>query len=94
MRNKADVTLELDTPEGLSLLRRLVAVSDVVVENYSPRVMPKFGLDYPRLQELNPRIILCSMPGYGAQGTLPQLHFLRHQRGPGSGACQPDGLSW
>ena len=68
MRNKVDVTLELDTPEGLALLRRLIAISDVVVENYSPRVMPKFGLDYPRLQELNPRIILCSMPGYGSRG--------------------------
>ena len=67
-RNKYDVTLELDTPEGLALLRRLVALSDVVVENFSPRVMPKFGLDYPRLRELNPAIILCSMPGYGSQG--------------------------
>ena len=68
MRNKYDITLELDTPDGLSLLRRLIAISDVVIENYSPRVMPKFGLDYPRLQALNPRIILCSMPGYGSQG--------------------------
>ena len=67
-RNKYDITLELDTPEGLSLLRRLVAMSDVVVENYSPRVMPNFGLDYPRLKELNPGIILCSMPGYGSRG--------------------------
>ena len=67
-RNKYDITLELDTLEGLSLLRRLVAMSDVVVENYSPRVMPKFGLDYPRLRELNPSVILCSMPGYGSQG--------------------------
>jgi crotonobetainyl-CoA:carnitine CoA-transferase CaiB-like acyl-CoA transferase len=68
MRNKYDITLELDTPAGLALLKRLIAVSDVVVENYSPRVMPKFGLDYPRLHELNPKIILCSMPGYGSQG--------------------------
>ena len=67
-RNKYDITLELDIPEGLSLLRRLVAKSDVVVENYSPRVMPRFGLDYPSLKELNPGIILCSMPGYGSQG--------------------------
>lgn len=67
-RNKYDITLELDTPEGLSLLRRLVAISDVVVDNYSPRVMPNFGLDYPRLKEMNPAIILCSMPGYGSEG--------------------------
>ena len=76
MRNKYDITLELDTPEGLSLLRRLIAISDVVVENYSPRVMPKFGLDYPRLQALNPRIILCSMPGYGSQG--PHRSFISY----------------
>ena len=76
MRNKYDITLELDTPEGLSLLRRLIAISDVVIENYSPRVMPKFGLDYPRLQELNPRIILCSMPGYGSQG--PYRSFISY----------------
>ena len=67
-RNKYDITLELDIPEGLSLLCRLVAKSDLVVENYSPRVMPRFGLDYPSLKELNPGIILCSMPGYGSQG--------------------------
>ena len=76
MRNKYDVTLELDTEEGLSLLRRLIAVSDVVIENYSPRVMPKFGLDYPNLQALNPRIILCSMPGYGSQG--PHRNFISY----------------
>lgn len=76
MRNKYDITLELDTPEGLSLLRRLIAISDVVIENYSPRVMPKFGLDYPRLQELNPKIILCSMPGYGSQG--PYRSFISY----------------
>ncbi len=67
-RNKYDITLELDTSEGLSLLKRLIAISDVVIENYSPRVMPKFGLDYPHLRALNPKIILCSMPGYGSQG--------------------------
>jgi crotonobetainyl-CoA:carnitine CoA-transferase CaiB-like acyl-CoA transferase len=70
MRNKRDITLEFDTPEGLALVRRLVAEADVVIENYSPRVMPKYGLDFESLRAINPRVILCSMPGYGAQGPL------------------------
>jgi len=67
-RNKFGMTLELNTPEGIDLFKRLVKVSDVVLENYSPRVMPNFGLDYPVLKELNPGIIMCSMPGYGLTG--------------------------
>jgi crotonobetainyl-CoA:carnitine CoA-transferase CaiB-like acyl-CoA transferase len=70
LRGKRDITLEFDTPEGLALMRRLVAHVDVVIENYSPRVMPKYGLDFAGLKAVNPRIILCSMPGYGAQGPL------------------------
>lgn len=69
-RNKRDITLEFDTPQGLDLVRRLIADADVVIENYSPRVMPKYGLDWPALRAINPRIILCSMPGYGASGPL------------------------
>ncbi|MBW2091104.1 MAG: CoA transferase [Deltaproteobacteria bacterium] len=67
-RNKLGMTLELNTPEGVDIFKRLVKVSDVVLENYSPRVMPNFGLDYPVLSRINPAIILCSMPGYGATG--------------------------
>lgn len=70
MRNKRDITLEFDTPEGLAMMRRLVAHADVVIENYSPRVMPKYGLDWAGLSALNPRAILCSMPGYGSEGPL------------------------
>ena len=70
MRNKRDITLEFDTPEGLALVRRLVAEVDVVIENYSPRVMPKYGLGFEALRAINPRVILCSMPGYGASGPL------------------------
>ena len=67
-RNKLGVTLELNTAEGVDIFKELVQVSDIVLENYSPRVMPNFGLDYPALKEINPRIILCSMPGFGATG--------------------------
>jgi crotonobetainyl-CoA:carnitine CoA-transferase CaiB-like acyl-CoA transferase len=69
-RNKLGMTLELNTPEGVALFKGLAKISDVVLENFSPRVMPNFGLDYPVLEEINPGIIVCSMPGYGLTGPL------------------------
>ncbi|MEW6186441.1 MAG: CoA transferase [Thermodesulfobacteriota bacterium] len=67
-RNKLGLTLELNTPEGADLFKRLAKVSDVVLENFSPRVMSNFGLDYVTLRSINPGMILCSMPGYGLTG--------------------------
>jgi crotonobetainyl-CoA:carnitine CoA-transferase CaiB-like acyl-CoA transferase len=67
-RNKRFVTLDFQTPEGQALLNRLVAVSDVVVENFSPRVMAKYGFNYERLVEIRPDIIMASMPGFGHSG--------------------------
>jgi crotonobetainyl-CoA:carnitine CoA-transferase CaiB-like acyl-CoA transferase len=67
-RNKIQLTLELNREEGINIFKRLVEFSDVVIENFSPRVMPNFGLDYPDLKTLNPAIIMCSMPGYGLTG--------------------------
>lgn len=76
LRNKFDITLELDTERGVELFKRLVKISDIVIENYSPRVMPKLGIAYPVLKELNPAIIFCSMPGYGPEG--PFSHFVSY----------------
>ena len=67
-RNKRTVTLNFQTPAGQDLLRRLVAVSDVVVENFSPRVMAKYDLDYAHLKAVRPDLIMVSLPGYGRQG--------------------------
>jgi crotonobetainyl-CoA:carnitine CoA-transferase CaiB-like acyl-CoA transferase len=67
-RNKRPITLNFQTPEGRDLLKRLVAVSDVVVENFSPRVMAKYALDYADLCEVRPDIIMVSLPGYGRSG--------------------------
>ena len=75
-RNKLDITLELDTERGVELFKRLVEISDVVIENYSPRVMPNLGIDYPVLSAINPGIIFCSMPGYGPTG--PYSHFVSY----------------
>lgn len=67
-RNKRFITLNFQLPEGQELLRRLVAVSDVVVENFSPRVMTKYGFNYERLIEVRPDLIMASMPGFGHSG--------------------------
>lgn len=67
-RNKRAITLQLDTPSGRALFERLVQTADVVLENYSPRVMPQLGLGYERLSELNPSIVYIGMPGFGWTG--------------------------
>lgn len=67
-RNKRGLSVDLSTERGQQLFRDLIAESDVVLENFSPRVMPQWGLDWDSLLAINPSIIHTSMPGYGAQG--------------------------
>ena len=67
-RNKVNLALRLDQEEGRALFLDLVSTSDVVVENFRPRVMRNFGLTYERLREVRPDIIMCSMPGFGTTG--------------------------
>jgi len=67
-RNKKGITLDMAHPEARQLARRLVAVCDVVIENFSPRVMGNWGLDYRRLVEVKPDCILVSMSGMGQSG--------------------------
>ena len=67
-RNKLGMTLDLRTPQGQDIFKRLVKISDIVLENYTPRVMGNFGLNYDVLREVNPAIIMISMPGYGNNG--------------------------
>ncbi|WP_050616112.1 CaiB/BaiF CoA transferase family protein [Bacillus testis] len=66
--NKKGITLNLNDEEGLTLFKELVAKSDVVIENFTPRVMKNFGLTYDVLKEINPEIIMFSMPAYGNEG--------------------------
>ena len=67
-RNKLGITLNLDDESGRELFLRLVAESDVVLENNSPRVMRNFNLQYPVLSEVNPEIIMVSISGFGQTG--------------------------
>jgi benzylsuccinate CoA-transferase BbsF subunit len=65
---KRSITIDLTNPEAIPLIKRLVAISDIVVENFSPRVMPKLGLDYETLRQIKPDLIMLSLPGFGAEG--------------------------
>ncbi|SUV87166.1 L-carnitine dehydratase/bile acid-inducible protein F [Bordetella pertussis] len=67
-RNKRSLTLNLKKPEGMAVLRRLVAGADVVVENWRPDVKARLGVDYESLRAINPRIILASISGFGQSG--------------------------
>ncbi|OBJ59874.1 CaiB/BaiF CoA transferase family protein [Mycobacterium asiaticum] len=66
--NKRDITLDLGSATGRELALRLAAEADVVVENFSPRVVEQFGLDYASLTQVNPNVIMVRMPGFGLAG--------------------------
>lgn len=69
-RSKRGITLDLSRPRGRSVLLRLVSVSDAVIENMSPRVLPSLGLGYGDLRAAKPDIVLVSMPAFGSDGPL------------------------
>ncbi|NMD96106.1 CoA transferase [Rhodococcus sp. BL-253-APC-6A1W] len=67
-RNKRCITLDLRAPDGQELFRRLVAESDVIVENFRPGTLEKWGLGYDVLSEINPGLVLARVSGYGQTG--------------------------
>jgi crotonobetainyl-CoA:carnitine CoA-transferase CaiB-like acyl-CoA transferase len=67
-RGKRSITLELDKPEGQAVVRALAARSDIVLENFKIGTLKRFGLDYESLKAVNPRIIYCSVTGFGQTG--------------------------
>jgi crotonobetainyl-CoA:carnitine CoA-transferase CaiB-like acyl-CoA transferase len=71
-RNKKGITLDLKHPKGLEIVKRLIAMSDVLVENFRPGVMAKMGLDYKSVKEENPKIIYASISGFGQDSPLAQ----------------------
>lgn len=64
-RNKQSIYLNLKKPRALALVKEMIQEYDVVVEQFRPGVMKKLGIDYETLQKINPRIIYCSITGYG-----------------------------
>ncbi len=67
-RNKKSITLNLKSEEGRDVFYRLVKESDVVVEGFRPGVVKRLGIDYETLREINPRIVYCSISGFGQTG--------------------------
>ncbi|MBW2528557.1 MAG: CoA transferase [Deltaproteobacteria bacterium] len=67
-RNKRSIVVDLKKPEGIALIREMAKVSDVLVENFTPGLMKRFGLDYETLREENPRLVYCSITAYGQDG--------------------------
>ncbi len=71
-RGKRSVTVDFRTPEGQATVRRLVADADVVIENFKVGGLAKYGLDWQSLSKLNPRLVYCSITGFGQDG--PYAH--------------------
>ncbi|MDO8672510.1 MAG: CoA transferase, partial [Dehalococcoidia bacterium] len=72
-RGKLSITTDMGHPKGPALLRRLAAGCDMVLENFAPRVMKRFGLDYESLRQVNPNIIMISLPAAGQYGPLRDI---------------------
>ncbi len=67
-RNKRSVTIDITRPEGQALIRSLARESDVLIENYKLGGLARYGLDYATLKEDNPRLVYCSITGFGQDG--------------------------
>ncbi len=67
-RNKRSLALNLKAPEGQALFKRLAATADIIVEGFRPGVMKRLGADYETVRALNPRIVYCSLSGFGQDG--------------------------
>ncbi len=70
---KRSVTLNLKSPAGRDVLNRMLADADVLVENFRPGLASEFGLDWDRLHEAHPRLIFCSISGYGQEGPMRDM---------------------
>jgi len=91
-RNKKSLTLDLKRPESADILRRLVERSDVLTEGFRPGIAGHMGLDYDSLRKINPRLICCSISGYGQEGPYSNLpgHDLNYVAMSGMLGCFKD----
>jgi crotonobetainyl-CoA:carnitine CoA-transferase CaiB-like acyl-CoA transferase len=67
-RSKKSLTLNMKAPEGLAILRKLIAKADVVLENFRPGTMERLGVGYESLRSINPRLVYCAISGFGESG--------------------------
>lgn len=83
-RNKKSLTINLKHPQGQEIIKRLISDADVLVENFLPGTLARFGLDYETLSAENPRLIYCSISGYGQDGPYrdrPGFDFMIQAQG-------------
>ncbi len=85
---KRSVTLDLNREEGRDLVRRLIAGADVVIENFTPRVLDGFGLDWDAVHAINPRAVMVRMPAFGLDGPW------RDRTGFAQNVEQVSGMAW
>ena len=69
-RNKRSITVDFQKPEGQDILHQLAQTCDVVLENFKPGGLAHYGLDYETLKGINPRLVYCSITGFGQTGPL------------------------
>jgi crotonobetainyl-CoA:carnitine CoA-transferase CaiB-like acyl-CoA transferase len=72
-RNKRSIAIDIASPEGAALVREMAAKCDILVENFKVGGLKKYGLDYDTLKEINPRLIYCSITGFGQTGPMAPL---------------------
>ena len=92
-RNKRSITVNLKSPEGLEIVRRLAGLSDVLVESFRTGVLDKMGLGHEDLRALNPRLVYCSISGYGRTGPYaerPGYDFIIQAEGGMMGITGPE----
>ncbi|MCY4651953.1 MAG: CoA transferase [Dehalococcoidia bacterium] len=89
--NKRSVTLNLKTQRGRELLLKLVEQADIVVENYGPGQMDRFGLDFDVLKNANPRIVYCAIKGFGTYGPNAHVKSFEHIAQAMGGAMSAQG---
>jgi crotonobetainyl-CoA:carnitine CoA-transferase CaiB-like acyl-CoA transferase len=90
---KRSIAVDLRAPEGVALVRRLIARADVVVQNFGTGVLDRLGLGYDRLRALNPRVILVSVSGYGQVGPCREYMGYGPSAGALSGLCSVTGYT-
>lgn len=92
-RNKRSITVDLKSPQGLEIVQRLARVSDVLVENFRTGVLDNMGLGYADMRALNPRLVYCSISGYGRTGPWaerPGYDFVIQAEGGMMGITGPE----
>ncbi len=94
-RNKRSIGVDFRSPEGQEIVRRLVATADVVIENFKVGGLKKYGLDYESLKAINPKLVYCSITGFGQNGPYAEFagydYIVQGMSGFMSITGEPDG---